>query len=133
VLRRLHEGGFAHRDLKAPNVMVQWDGDLRHVPRVLLVDLDGIRQVRQLRPADEIRALARLSVSLDHCRKLTRTDRLRFLTSYSGGQWCAKPQWKSMWKSIERMVGQMPAALRGDQVSVTSDDSAPDSRGHIPI
>jgi hypothetical protein len=27
VLRRLHERGFAHRDLKAPNVMVQWAGD----------------------------------------------------------------------------------------------------------
>jgi hypothetical protein len=100
VLRRLHERGFAHRDLKAPNVMVQWDGDVDHRPRVLLVDLDGIRQVSGPNPAAEVRALARLSVSLEHCRRVTQTDRLRFLMRYLARPGCPEPKWRPIWKAI---------------------------------
>lgn len=98
VLRRLHDRGFIHRDLKAPNVMVQWDPSAEAPPRVLLVDLDGIRQVRQ---AAEVRALARLNLSLEHCRTLTRTDRLRFLKQYLSRPGRPDPQWRNRWKAIE--------------------------------
>lgn len=101
VLRRLHERGFTHRDLKASNVMVQWNPSADTAPRVLLVDLDGVRHVR--RPAEQavVRALARLSVSLEHCWRVTWTDRLRFLKRYLARPGCPDPQWRGMWKAIE--------------------------------
>ncbi|HQA44721.1 MAG TPA: lipopolysaccharide kinase InaA family protein [Phycisphaerae bacterium] len=109
VLRRLHERGFIHRDLKAPNVMVQWDPTAQAAPRVLLVDLDGVRQVRHASQAAEIRALARLARSVEHCRTLTRTDRLRFLKGYLARPGRPEPEWREKWKAIEATAGHQRA------------------------
>ncbi|GMU21851.1 MAG: hypothetical protein AMXMBFR13_19390 [Phycisphaerae bacterium] len=107
TLRRLHERGFVHRDLKAPNVMVQWQPDQE--PLVWLVDLDGIRPVRRPRPAAEVRALGRLNVSLDKCRAVTRTDRLRFLIRYLARPGRPEPDWKPVWRQIERSTRRQRA------------------------
>jgi len=86
LVRRLHDAGFAHRDLKAPNIMVTPDG------RPVLVDLDGLRgsgwHVSEGRRA---RDLMRLSVSLDEWGVARRTDRLRFLRAYLGRRGCPAP------------------------------------------
>lgn len=106
VLRRLHERGFTHRDLKAPNLIVQWDAVSSDPPRVLLVDLDGIRQVRRRDPAAELRALARLNVSLDHCRRVTLADRARFLKRYLARPGHPEPDWRPVWKQIQKLSGR---------------------------
>jgi serine/threonine protein kinase len=100
LFKAFHGRGFVHRDLKAPNVMVQWDPAGSAAPRILLVDLDGVRQVRRVRRRDWIRALMRLNVSIDHCRRITRTDRLRFLKSCLVRPGNPDPQWRDAWSEI---------------------------------
>jgi tRNA A-37 threonylcarbamoyl transferase component Bud32 len=80
MLRRMHDAGFSHRDLKAPNILV---------PRVpgglpVLVDLDGLRQSLHVTDTRRAQNLMRLSVSLDEWGLARRTDRLRFLRAYLG-------------------------------------------------
>jgi len=100
AIRRLHERGFSHRDLKAPNVMVQWDPESADAPRVLLIDLDGLKPARRVSFERQLRAITRLNVSLDHCKRVTRTDRLRFLIRYLQRPGRADPQWKPVWSAI---------------------------------
>jgi len=103
VVRRFHAGGFVHRDFKAPNIMVQWDPRGDAAPRVLLVDLDGVRQRRRPGRRALLRALMRLNVSLDHCRRVTRTDRLRFLQRVLARPGVPEPAWKETWRAIARL------------------------------
>ncbi len=100
VVRRLLERGFVHRDFKAPNIIVQWDR--QSPPRILLIDLDGLRRSRR-RAHGEIRMLMRLNVSLDHCRRVTRTDRLRFLLRYLQRIGPSAGDWKTIWRQVERV------------------------------
>lgn len=100
VLRRMHERGFSHRDLKAPNVMVQWNADTQELPRVWLVDLDGLRLRGTVPLALEHRALVRLNISLDHCRRVSLTDRARFLRQYLLRPGCPDPAWKTLWRTL---------------------------------
>jgi len=100
VVRRLHERGFTHRDLKAPNIMVQWNSQSDEPLRVMLVDLDGIRQGRYPRHQAYLKAIMRLNVSLDHCRRVSLTDRLRFLKQYLSRPGRPDPDWKPVWREI---------------------------------
>lgn len=100
ILCRLAEGGRIHRDMKAPNVMVQWDPDSTDPPRVLLVDLDGVLKPWRTRPDGGVRAIMRLNVSLDHCRLVTRSDRLRFLKRYLERTGQPTADWKTLWHRI---------------------------------
>jgi hypothetical protein len=88
LVRRLHEAGFSHRDLKAPNVLVAPTSgpDARPV----LVDLDGLRGGRPVSARRRARDLMRLSVSLDEAGLGRRTDRLRFLRTYLGRPGCPR-------------------------------------------
>jgi len=100
ILRRLHERGFSHRDLKAPNVMVQWNPESGDAPRVLLIDLDGLKRARRVSFDRQLRAITRLNVSLDHCKRVTHTDRLRFLIRFLQRPGRPDPDWKPMWRAI---------------------------------
>ena len=100
LFRRLEDCSFTHRDLKAPNVIVQWQRQSREPPRVTLVDLDGIRRARRTRHAARMRAVMRLNVSLDHCRRVTRTDRLRFLMRYLDRLGRPARQYKPIWREL---------------------------------
>jgi hypothetical protein len=94
MLRRMHDAGFSHRDLKAPNILVSpregpglpagRQGGMRPV----LVDLDGLRQAIRVSAWRRARDLMRLSVSLDEWGVARRTDRLRFLRAYLGRRGC---------------------------------------------
>ncbi|MBI4578441.1 MAG: hypothetical protein HY718_01990 [Planctomycetes bacterium] len=103
LVRAFHARGFVHRDMKAPNIMVQWNPAAGARPRILLVDVDGIRQCRRPRRRDWLRALMRLNVSVDHCRRVTRTDRLRFLKSCLIRPGHPEPEWKSVWRQLAHL------------------------------
>ncbi|NIA21373.1 MAG: hypothetical protein GWP05_05260 [Anaerolineaceae bacterium] len=90
-IRRLHESGLSHRDLKAQNVMVRFDGRLW---RMVLVDMDGVRRHRgPLSRRRRRQDLMRLAFSWDWgygvedtVPDLAPSDCLRFLKTYLGPQ-----------------------------------------------
>jgi serine/threonine protein kinase len=104
AIRRLHDRGFVHRDLKAPNLMVQWDPRASDPPQAMLVDLDGMRYVGHPSRRACLRALMRLNVSLDHCRRVTLTDRLRFLKRFLARPGRPEPNWKPVWREIAALT-----------------------------
>lgn len=117
VFRLLFARGFIHRDFKASNVIVQWDPAGDEPPRVLLVDLDGLRKCGKPQRRHWIRALARLGASLEHCRRVTRTDRLRFLKQVLVQPGRPEPQWKPAWRDIARRARRRdPKSPRFDRM-----------------
>jgi tRNA A-37 threonylcarbamoyl transferase component Bud32 len=124
MIRRMHDAGFSHRDLKAPNVLVT----PREGPgaRPVLVDLDGLRGGRHVSARRRARDLMRLSVSLDEWGVARRTDRLRFLRAYLGRRGCpaaitilarrpgrtgAARRLRRWWRRIARASARKAAAL----------------------
>jgi len=97
---RMHDRGCMHRDMKAPNLLVQWAAQRDDPPRVTLVDLDGLSVRRQLRWPQCLRMIMRLNVSLDPCRIVTLTDRLRFLKAYLAGRPQRLREWKTIWREL---------------------------------
>lgn len=75
IVRRLHDTGVYHSDLKAGNVLVG-DG------RILVIDLDRVRFSLDVSEVDRIFNLAQLNAAV--LPPLTKTDRLRFLDYYIG-------------------------------------------------
>jgi len=133
MLRRMHDAGFSHRDLKAPNILVSPRGGpglpagRQAGVRPVLVDLDGLRQAIRVSAWRRARDLMRLSVSLDEWGVARRTDRLRFLRAYLGRRGCpgaitthgrrrgdrrAAGRLRRWWRRIARMSERKMAALR---------------------
>lgn len=100
LVKNLQARGFAHRDFKAPNLLVQWDPAAGTPPRLTLVDLDGLVLRRSLPRHERLRPLMRLNVSLDEARLVTRTDRLRFLKAYLTGPDALPERWKDLWREL---------------------------------
>lgn len=99
-MRRLHDRGFVHRDCKAENILV-----LPAPLTLMWIDMDGLRHRRPAR-RDELRALARLHVSLLGLAGLTRTDRVRFLRDYCSRFGGRVDQWRAVWRALEQHVSQ---------------------------
>jgi len=79
LVRKMHERGVCHRDLKASNILVcEREGR----KELLLIDLDSARIKRHVSREDRVRDLARLNASLLNTRRVSTTDRLRFLKCY---------------------------------------------------
>ena len=77
MLRKMHDEGIVHRDLKAPNLV--WTSDGTPGGAFFIVDHDGARVARgDVRWKRRARDLARLDASLP----ASRTDRLRVLRAY---------------------------------------------------
>jgi tRNA A-37 threonylcarbamoyl transferase component Bud32 len=97
-LRRLHDAGFDHRDLKFANLLVARDpAD----PRVWLLDLEGVRIWRPLPARRATQNLARINVSALVAGIGPQTERLRFLKWYLGARFAA--DWKGWWRRIARL------------------------------
>jgi tRNA A-37 threonylcarbamoyl transferase component Bud32 len=102
IIRRFHEAGLSHRDLKAANIL--WseqpngfsDGD----GTLQFIDLVGVRCSVRVPPSVRARDLCRLNVSFLDGRHVSRTDKLRFLRTYL--HWTSKRpgNWKEWWKKI---------------------------------
>ncbi len=125
LVRRMHEAGLSHRDLKTPNILVApAEGDR---PRPVLVDLDGLRRPGQVSARRRARDLMRLAVSLEEWGLARRTDRLRFLRTYLGRPGAARPitvgarrrgrrrparRLRRWWRRIARAADRKRDALR---------------------
>src|SRR5262249_53396830 len=77
-VRKLHERGWAHRDLKATNILVQSDSFIRF----WFIDLVGAWRPWRLSDSRRQKDVARLHASFCFSNHLSRTDRLRFLRAY---------------------------------------------------
>jgi len=125
MLRRLHDAGLAHRDLKAPNILVAPAAAAR--PKVILVDLDGLRRPVIVSAQRRARDLMRLAVSLEEWGAARRTDHLRFLRAYLGRAGAPAPitvrgrargstapgrRLRRWWRQIARAADRKRDALR---------------------
>lgn len=101
LVRQLHQEGFYHRDLKATNLLVRWDGEATHWPEIVLIDLDGLYAVRRVSSRQQLQGLMRLNVSLLECPKVNHAGRLRMLLGYLRA---AKPEltnFKPYWRMLQ--------------------------------
>jgi tRNA A-37 threonylcarbamoyl transferase component Bud32 len=99
-LRRLAERGFVHRDCKAGNVLVISQPQLR----LLWIDMDGLRRSRRRSEAQQLRALAALHVSLLNVPGLNRSDRVRFLKSYTARFGADPRAWQALWRRLDPLI-----------------------------
>jgi len=102
LLRRLHGEGFAHRDLKASNLLVRWSGQRDASPEIVMVDLDGVHRVRRVSTRQQFRGLMRLNVSLLECPSVTHAGRLRMLLGYLRRPGVGRINFKPYWRVLQR-------------------------------
>ncbi|OPX24943.1 MAG: hypothetical protein B1H04_01105 [Planctomycetales bacterium 4484_123] len=106
LVRRLHEEGFAHRDLKASNLLVRWSGQVNRPPQIIMVDLDGLRRVRRVTARQQFRGLMRLNVSLLECPAVNHAGRLRMLLGYLRRPGAGRVNFKPYWRELQRWSGE---------------------------
>lgn len=99
LLQYLHDNNFHHRDLKGPNMIVQWSANKS--PEIVLVDLDGLRPVRRLTARQQFHGLMRLNVSLLRCPGVNHAGRLRMLLGYLRRPGCGQINFKPYWRMLE--------------------------------
>ncbi len=99
VLQRLHDNCFRHRDLKATNLLVYWKPD--DPPSIVLVDLDGVSQVRRVTMRQRFQGLMRLNVSLLECPVVNRAGRLRMLLGYFRRPGSGRIEFKPYWRVLD--------------------------------
>jgi tRNA A-37 threonylcarbamoyl transferase component Bud32 len=81
TLRRMHDMGLRHRDLKKDNVLVEPNGQF------VFLDLDGVREAHRAVPWERrAKDLATLAGSLLDLRRVPTGLRLRALDAYLGGE-----------------------------------------------
>jgi tRNA A-37 threonylcarbamoyl transferase component Bud32 len=95
LVRRLHERGVSHRDLKGQNILIREEDPGRFA--AVLVDLDGVRLGR-IGWRRRVRDLARLARSFRDQSAVTRTDHVRFLRTYLGR--AEQSSWRRLWHRV---------------------------------
>jgi tRNA A-37 threonylcarbamoyl transferase component Bud32 len=117
LVRNLHDNRFAHRDLKASNLLVHWS--VGSPPRLVLVDLDGLRLRRRVGARRRFQGLMRLNVSLLKCPPVNHAGRLRMLLGYlrrpGAGRISFKPYWRVLEEWSARKLRQQIRSRRRRQ------------------
>jgi len=80
ILAGLHNKGLWHRDAKATNFIVTGDGADNY--RLVLTDLDGIKQYSIRRKTCQMRALWQLAASVMELPGISRADYMRTFKAY---------------------------------------------------
>ncbi len=106
---RLHDQGFAHRDLKGNNLLLR---ERRDGVEPFLIDLDGLRQMPRVSFRAACRNLTRLAVSIEMHPWISRTDRLRFLRAYLRQRLDDRATWKTWWRAVAGLLNSALAEIR---------------------
>lgn len=105
-LRTFVDRGCEHHDCKADNLLILSG----RAPRVVWIDLDGVRIRSTPTPRDAIvRMLARLFVSLAEEPAVARTDALYVLKRMTQRFGAPRDAWRSWWREIAAGVAQKSA------------------------
>ncbi|MBY0586057.1 hypothetical protein K2X85_02710 [bacterium] len=99
TLRRMHERGVTHPDLKATNLLVSTHRAEDSRPRLTFIDLDGVQTWQRIPEPEMIQNLARFAVGFRNHPELTRSDRVRFLRAYLG-HFRFRSTWKALWRKL---------------------------------
>jgi len=97
TLRRMHDAGFSHRDLKTTNIMIQAANGVH--PYIL--DLDGMRRLGTVGETRRQKDLARLNASAEE-QGVGNRRRYEFLRSYLGPR-VPRAEARRWWKAIEKL------------------------------
>lgn len=110
-LRRLEERGFIHLDCKAENLLVTGDP-----PRLVWIDMDGVRLVRHSTRRHRLAMLARIYLSLRSLPGLTRGDFARFLRDLTTRFGTREGAWRDVWRDLQPWIAAKirTAQLRQD-------------------
>jgi tRNA A-37 threonylcarbamoyl transferase component Bud32 len=95
----LHAQGFAHRDLKAANILVREESDRI---QVFVIDLDGASKPWFLTRRTRMNNLARLVVATAESPGMSRSLRRRALVAYLARVGDATP-WKNVWRRLDKI------------------------------
>jgi len=98
ILRRMHERGIRHGDLKASNILVQ--KRLNGKDHLYLIDLDSTRIKRKITDKDRAKDLARLNASLLDTKTISTPDRLKFLKYYLNIRRTRNQKVREYWKTV---------------------------------
>jgi tRNA A-37 threonylcarbamoyl transferase component Bud32 len=101
LVRQLHQEGFYHRDLKATNLLVRWNGQPTHWPEIVLIDLDGLHTARRVSRRQQLQGIMRLNVSLLECPIVNHAGRLRLLLGYLRAARPALKNFKPYWRMLQ--------------------------------
>jgi tRNA A-37 threonylcarbamoyl transferase component Bud32 len=99
LVQRLHDHGFAHRDLKAGNLLIRGSGGTEM--EVVLVDLDGLSRLPWSSTRQGFRGLMRINVSLLESPSVNRAGRLRMLMGFLRRPGCGSVEFKPYWRILE--------------------------------
>ena len=120
MLQRLHDYRFAHRDLKATNLLIRWSPG--QSPEIVLVDLDGLSRRAMMTARCRFQGLMRLNVSLLKCPAVNRAGRLRMLMGYlrrlGTGRVAFKPYWRTLEDWSKKKLRQQIRVRRRAQKAV---------------
>lgn len=102
LVRLMHEKQVAHRDLKAPNILMSRVRPDLAAAVPVLIDLVGVVPGQAVDRKDRVKNLARLNASFVNHPAVTRTDCLRFLRAYLAWGLHGSAGWKEWWHGVRR-------------------------------
>jgi tRNA A-37 threonylcarbamoyl transferase component Bud32 len=112
LVRTMHDRAVSHRDLKAPNVLLQGAAADPAAAVPVLIDLVGVRVGRAVSFRQRAKELARLNASFLTSPRVRHSHRLRFLQAYLCAGSGTGASWKDWWRAARRATAAKVAKNR---------------------